>query len=336
MKRTDRGNGEQVRDPEGRVVGGRYRLGSVIGIGSSAVVRRARDLAGGAPVAVKMFHAGGTVDDRRQRRREVDALSRMHHPGLVGLHADGLEDGAPYVVTDLVEGPTLAEQIRIAPLPPEQVRRLAAELADALAHVHAGGIVHRDVKPANVLLGDGSRARLADFGIAKAVDGAVATEAGMVVGTAAFLAPEQARGAEVGPPADMYALGLVLLEALTGRREYPGRAAESATARLHRNPAVPDGLPGGLTGLIRALTSVDPAMRPTAAEVAALLGPPAPAPRRAGAHRRRSRRGPVPVAVSALGIAAAGAAAVMIGYLGTAGPAPAVDPATPSAVPVGR
>lgn len=332
MKRIHRGNGEHVG--EGRVVGGRYRLGAVIGIGSSAVVRRARDLVGGAPVAVKMFHAGGTLDDRRQQRREVEALSRMQHPGLVALHAGGLEDGAPYVVTDLVEGPTLAERIATGPLPPDQVRRLAAELADALAHVHAGGIVHRDVKPANVLLGDGTRARLADFGIAKALDGAAVTEAGMVVGTAAFLAPEQARGAEVGPAADMYALGLLLLEALTGRREYPGPAAESASARLHRSPAVPDGLPDGLTDLIQALTCIDPDERPTAAAVAEQLAPPAPAPRRAGAHRRSSRRGPVTIAVSALGMAAAGGAAVLIGYFGASEPAPPVDPVITA--PVGR
>ncbi len=318
-------------------MGGRYRLGSVIGIGSSAVVHRARDLVGGAPVAVKVFHTG-TADDLRQHRREVEALSRMRHPGLVALRADGLEDGAPYVVTDLVEGPTLAERIGAGPLPPEQVRRLAAELAAALAHVHAGGIVHRDVKPANVLLDDddGGRARLTDFGIAKAVACAVVTEAGLVVGTAAFLAPEQARGAAVGPAADMYALGLVLLEALTARREYPGQAVESATARLHRNPVVPDGLPGGLTALIRALTCADPEMRPTAAEVVAQLERPVPVPRRGGVHRRPRRRGPVTVAVSALGVAAAGSTAVMIGCLGTAGPAPAVGRTPPSAVTVGR
>ena len=319
-------------NPEGQLVGGRYRLGPVIGIGSSAVVRRGRDLRDGMGVAIKMFHPGGAMaTDRRQQRREMDALSRLDHPGLVGLRGGGTEDGRPFVVTELVEGPTLAGQIAIAPLPPEQVHRLAGELAAALAHVHAGGIVHRDVKPANVLLGDGTHARLADFGIAKAMDGAVVTEAGTVVGTAAFLAPEQAQGGHVGPAADVYALGLVLLEALTGRREYPGSAAESATARLSRAPAVPDHLPGGLTELLRSMTAADPQARPTAADIVTLLAPPAPEPRRRGAHRLEGgrRRGVVPLAAAGL---TAAAAALLIGHLAQS--APTAGPAGPVTVPV--
>ena len=123
------------------------------------------------------------------------------------------------------------------------MRRIGARLADALAHVHAGGIIHRDLKPANVLLGADGRPRLADFGIARALDGTAVTGTGYVVGTAAYLAPEQVRGEWVGPAADVYALGLVLLEALTGRREYPGALVESATARLHRPPGIPEHLP---------------------------------------------------------------------------------------------
>ncbi|MFB9382914.1 serine/threonine-protein kinase [Pseudonocardia petroleophila] len=323
-------------EPEGRLVAGRYRLGPVIGIGSSAVVRRGRDVRNGVRVAVKLFHPGGSVHDRRQQRREMDALSRLdQHPGLVGLRDGGTESGRPFVVTDLVEGPTLAEQIGVAPLPPAQVRRLGAELADALAHVHDGGIVHRDVKPANVLLGDGTHAHLADFGIAKALDGAAVTEAGMIVGTAAFLAPEQARGEAVGPPADVYALGLVLLEALTGRREYPGRAAESATARLHRRPHVPDGLPADLGAVLVAMTEDDPAARPTAAAVAAALAATplhaAPSAAGGGRHRRshpRRRRAVVPLAATALVLAAAGGTALL---LGPEDPAPVV--ASPAVVP---
>jgi len=271
--------------PDDHPVAGRYELGAVIGVGSSAVVRRGRDLRDGEPVAVKMFHPGSSSQDLRQQRQEIRALSQLDHPGLVGLHDGGTEAGRPFVVTDLVEGPTLAELIRQGPLPAATVRRIAAELADALAHVHAAGIVHRDVKPANVLLGDGTQARLADFGISQSPDGTVSTEAGCVVGTAAYLAPEQARGEEVGPPADVYALGLVLLEAITGRREYPGLAVESATARLHRRPLVPEGLPDGLTPLLAAMTADDPRERPEATMVAELLVP-AHEPRRAGRHRR--------------------------------------------------
>jgi serine/threonine protein kinase len=181
-------------------------------------------------------------------------------------------DECPFVVTDLVEGPTLAERIASGPpLAPGAVRRLGAHLADALAYVHSAGIVHRDVKPANVLLGDGGRPRLADFGIARALEATAATADGCVVGTAAYLAPEQVRGEHVAPATDVYALGLVLLEALTGRREYPGAAVESATARLYRSPAVPEGLPAGLSTVLNAMTQDDPRRRPPAAAVAAAL-----------------------------------------------------------------
>jgi serine/threonine protein kinase len=257
--------------PDGRrIVAGRYALDRVLGIGSSAVVHRARDLLSGAEVAVKHFHAGASLHDMRQQRQEMKLLARLRHPGLVGLYDGGTEDGRPFVVTDLVEGPTLARRISAGPLAPGAVRMLGKQLAEALAHVHDGGIIHRDVKPANVLL-DGVRPRLADFGIARAVDATAATANGCVVGTAAYLAPEQVRGERVGPPADVYALGLVLLEALTGRREYPGLAVESATARLHRAPAVPSGLPAGFGELLEAMTRDDPRQRPTAAQVAAVL-----------------------------------------------------------------
>jgi serine/threonine protein kinase len=255
-----------------RVVAGRYELGSVLGAGSSAVVHRARDLRRGVEVAIKCFRPGGTERDLRQQRQEMALLARLDHPGLVRLHDGGLVDDCPFVVTDLVEGPTLAERIASGPpLAPGAVRRLGAQLADALAYVHAAGIVHRDVKPANVLLGTGGRPRLADFGIARALEATAATADGCVVGTAAYLAPEQVRGERVAPATDVYALGLVLLEALTGRREYPGAAVESATARLYRSPAVPDGLPGGLGTVLTAMTQDDPRRRPPAAAVAAAL-----------------------------------------------------------------
>jgi serine/threonine protein kinase len=302
------------------------------------VVRRARDLRDGELVAVKMFHPGASALDRRQQRREMDALTRLDHPGLVGLHDGGTEAGRLYVVTDLVEGPTLAERIKAGPLPPDEVCRVGAGLAAALAHVHAGGFVHRDMKPANVLLGDGGGPRLADFGISRALDSTVATEAGYLIGTAAYLAPEQVRGDDVGPPADVYALALVLLEALTGVREYPGRAVESATARLYRPPRVPAGLPGGLSPLLEAMTADDPAQRPEAELVASLLAPPAPDavhlagdasqpdPPEHGRHRRRATRMPsaAPLAAAVLVLVAiGGVAAVVFGGSGPGEPQPA-------------
>ncbi|GAA0938081.1 serine/threonine-protein kinase [Pseudonocardia zijingensis] len=255
-----------------RVVAGRYELGAVLGAGSSAVVHRARDVRRGVEVAIKCFRPGASERDLRQQRQEMALLARLDHPGLVRLHDGGIVDECPFVVTDLVEGPTLAERIATGqPLAPGAVRRLGAQLADALAYVHATGIVHRDVKPANVLLGDGGRPRLADFGIARAMEATAATADGCVVGTAAYLAPEQVRGETVAPATDVYALGLVLLEALTGRREYPGAAVESATARLYRSPVVPDGLPAGLGTVLKAMTQDDPRRRPPAAAVAAAL-----------------------------------------------------------------
>ncbi len=244
--------------PDDHPVAGRYALGPVIGVGSSAVVRRGRDLQDGEPVAVKLFRPGASVHDRRQLEQELTTLATLEHPGLIALHDGGTEGDRPFVITDLVEGPTLAERIQQGPLPADRVRALGAQLADALAHVHAKGFVHRDIKPANVLLEDGQRPRLADFGISRALECTSVTTEGCVLGTAAYLAPEQVRGEVVGPPADVYALGLLLLEAVTGQREYPGSAVESATARLFRPPAVPDELPPS----VRAAAGRDDRGRP--------------------------------------------------------------------------
>ena len=191
--------------------------------------------------------------------------------------------------------------------------------------MHRAGIVHRDLKPANVLLGaDGPR--LADFGIARALDGTAVTGTGYVVGTAAYLAPEQVRGEWVGPEADVYALGLVLLESLTGRREYPGALVESATARLHRPPGIPTGLPFALDTALRAMTALDPFDRPAAADVATMLaaGPSRRGRRRAGAHRRARPLSP----------RIAGAATILaVAAVVTAAALPPVEHAVPSVTP---
>jgi serine/threonine protein kinase len=231
------------------------------------------------------------------------------------LHDGGREprpDGRAYIVTDLVEGPTLATRIQVGPLQVGEIRALGAALAAALAHVHERGFVHRDVKPANILLDHGWEPRLADFGIARTLDGTVATATGAVTGTAAYLAPEQVRGETVGPPADVYALGLVLIEARTGRREYPGAMVESATARLFRRPVVPSGLPRDLAALLVAMTDPDPAAQPTAADVVAVL--------RKRPRMRRRRVGHA--------LAAAGLLALVLGgiSLATDGPDPAPTP----------
>jgi serine/threonine protein kinase len=270
-KRVDRDAAEVGEAAPARVLEDRYELGAVIGVGSSAVVRRARDLRLRVVVAVKQFRPGGSVREMRRQRREMRMLARLRHPGLVQLRDAGITRGASFVVTDLVDGPSLAERIQTGPpMHPGAARRIGAQLAQALAYTHSCGVVHRDVKPANVLL-DHGQAKLADFGIATSIDHIATTADGTVVGTAAYLAPEQARGEQVGPAADVYALGLVLLEAMTGRREYAGSQVESALARLQRPPAVPVGIPADFAALLREMTRDEPADRPTAEQVAAAL-----------------------------------------------------------------
>jgi eukaryotic-like serine/threonine-protein kinase len=206
-----------------------------------------------------------------RNRREVLTLAALSHPGLVTVYDVGDDHGRAYFVMQLIEGDTLAQRIRRGPLPLGDVIALGAALADALAYVHRRGVVHRDVKPGNVLLDADGRAHLSDFGIAAVRDAAPVTAAGMVIGTASYLSPEQVRGESVSPAVDIYALGLVLIECLTGRREYPGNALEAAVARLHRRPMVPVGLPDSLRMLLVAMTADEPDARPDADEVLAAM-----------------------------------------------------------------
>jgi eukaryotic-like serine/threonine-protein kinase len=240
-----------------------------------------------APDAAARYGPGGTGEGPRRsgppaelvgdleegsdarNRREVLTLAALSHPGLVTVYDVGDDHGRAYFVMQLIEGDTLAQRIRRGPLPLGDVIALGAALADALGYVHRRGVVHRDVKPGNVLLDGDGRAHLSDFGIAAVRDAAPVTAAGMVIGTASYLSPEQVRGEAVTPAVDIYALGLVLIECLTGRREYPGNALEAAVARLHRRPVVPIGLPESLRSLLLAMTADDPAARPDADEVLA-------------------------------------------------------------------
>ncbi|WP_051166554.1 serine/threonine-protein kinase [Amycolatopsis orientalis] len=256
--------------PAPLVLAGRYELGEQIGEGATACVHRAEDRETGAEVAVKLFHAGAVELGRNRRGQEIAALRAVRHPGLVGFVDAGVDEEYAYLVMDFVPGPTLSEWLRCGPLPAGQVEELGAQLAEALAHVHAHEVTHRDLKPANILMsGDGPR--IADFGVARIVDATRVTETGAVVGTAAYLSPEQVLGERPGPASDVYALGLVLLECLTGVREYPGTAAETAVVRLHRAPRVPPGTPEPLARTLRAMTMRAPEERPSATAVARAL-----------------------------------------------------------------
>ena len=253
------------------LLAGRYRLDGLLGTGGVADVHRAWDARLARYVAVKVFRPGEDLAAGRRFDVEVTTLAGLSHPALVAVHDAGHDAGQAFVVLGLVEGGTLRDRLGDGPLGTGEVRVLGARLADALDHVHAHGVVHRDVKPSNVLVDRDGTAFLADFGLARLVDSTRLTRADQVVGTAAYLAPEQVRGEPVGPAADVYALGLVLLECLTGRREYEGGDVEAAVARLHRPPHVPDHLPDDLAGLLRRMTATDPAARPAAAWCARVL-----------------------------------------------------------------
>ena len=266
---------------DGWVLGGRYRIQERVGSGGMAEVFRAHDELLDRDVAVKVFRT--LMDDpdssenaASRRELELQAMARLNHPNLVTLFDGSVGgDGPPYLVLEYVPGPDLATRLRGGPLPEPEVRELGAQLADGLAYVHAHGLVHRDVKPANILLGseDGTgRARLSDFGVVRMIGRPQMTSAELTIGTAYYLAPEQARGSNVGPEADVYALGLVLLEALTGVRPFDGPLHEALAARLTAEAPIPDGLPEPWPGLLAAMTARDPADRPDAAGVARQLG----------------------------------------------------------------
>jgi serine/threonine protein kinase len=256
--------------PDG-LIGGRYRRERLLGRGGSAEVWCCTDEALDREVAVKLVTSSGGEDSNRVGD-EARLLARLSHPGLVPVYDAGTDEtGRPWVVMELVDGETLSDEIRRGPMSSERAAEIGARLADALAYVHGEALIHRDVKPANVLLGRDGRVRLTDFGIARLVDAAKVTATGLTVGTASYLSPEQVTAEPVGTAADVYSLGLVLLECLTGQREYPGSAVEVALARLSRPPRVPPDLPDGWPGLLTAMTDRDPAQRPTCAQVAADL-----------------------------------------------------------------
>ncbi len=249
------------------LVGGRYLLGPLLGRGGAAEVYQAHDQVVDRPVAVKIFLPGVVATDPRRQHREISTLAGFSHPGLVMVYDAGETGGRAFFVMQLVAGRTLAERLHDGPLSAVETTGLGITLADTLAYVHNHGVVHRDVKPANVLLDQHEHPHLSDFGIATVIDSTQITSTGMMIGTAAYLAPEQVRGHPVGTSTDVYTLGLLLLECLTGRREYPGTPMETALARLHRPPEIPAELAAPLADLLMAMTADDPSVRPTAADV---------------------------------------------------------------------
>ncbi|MEU8651581.1 protein kinase [Streptomyces sp. NPDC048737] len=258
------------RPREGRVLAGRYRLGSLVGRGGAADVHAGFDLRLRRRVAVKVFR-GGAEQSEKSFTDEAVLLAGLQHPGLVTVYDSGRDGELPFLVMQFLEGPTLRARIGAGALPPATVRELGAALAEALAYVHAAGVVHRDVKPSNILLDTAGAPHLSDFGISRPADGTGQTAPDVLEGTAAYLAPEQVLSRQAGPAADVYALGLTLLECVKGELEYPGAPLQAAIARLHRPPVLPRFLDDELTGLLAAMTAEDPEARPGAASCARAL-----------------------------------------------------------------
>ncbi|SDM54041.1 Serine/threonine protein kinase [Geodermatophilus siccatus] len=263
----------------GHLVAGRYRLVERVGGGGMGAVWRASDELLGRQVAVKQVLPPPTADEtviaqQRQRAlREGRIAARLSHPHAVAVYDVALEDGAPWLVMEYLPSRSLAEVLHEdGVLPVDQVAQIGAQVADALAATHAAGIVHRDVKPANVLIGRGPRVeglvKITDFGISHASDDVTLTQTGQITGTPAFLAPEVARGGEVTPESDVFSLGATLYTCLEGQP--PFGMDDNALRLLHRvagSEVIPPRRAGSMTGTLTRMLAADPADRPTTTEV---------------------------------------------------------------------
>jgi serine/threonine protein kinase len=258
------------------LIAGRFELERLLGRGGMSEVWLAHDLELERPVAVKLLSSTGTAP---RFEREARSAASLSHPNIVGVFDFGEHEGRPYLVLEYVSGGTLDERLSEAPAPlaDEQVAEIARDLAAGLAHAHEHGIVHRDLKPSNVLFDEEGRAKIADFGVARLLSDATLTTTGAVVGTAQYMAPEQASGGEVGPESDVYAFGVILFQMLTGRPPFEAEhpVAEMLTKSWQDAPAVeslrPDA-PPFLAALAASALSLDRGARPAdgAALVAAL------------------------------------------------------------------
>ncbi|MEV0906999.1 serine/threonine-protein kinase [Streptomyces hokutonensis] len=289
------------------LIAGRYRLHVAIGRGAMGEVWQAYDEVGGRPVAVKLLHAQNSEPTAAARfRLEAQTAGRLSHPHVVGVLDFGEQEGRLFLVMELVQGDSLSHVLAQAgSLPAEQVARIAAHSAAGMAAAHEQGIVHRDIKPGNLLLDADGSVKIADFGIAQFMNdpGGALTATGQIVGTSLYIAPERALGQPAGPPSDVYSLGCVLYQLLVGQ---PPFRAGSAIAVLHHHldtaPVPPRelgvGLPPAFENYLLGLLAKRPEDRPTAGQAAnwfatgAWKGHPEPLPAAAPPPRPTPRATP--------------------------------------------
>jgi tRNA A-37 threonylcarbamoyl transferase component Bud32 len=284
--------GEQVTsEADGRLLGGRYRVGREIGSGGFGVVRAATDELLGRQVAIKEIRlphhlpAHERAVLRQRVMREARAAGRLHHPGLVPVF-DVLEtDGRPWIVMELIDGPSLATLTRTrGPLSRAEVAAIGVSLAYALEAAHRAGTVHRDVKPANVLMPADGKARLTDFGIALSTGDPTLTRTGMLLGSPSYIAPERARGQAGGPSSDVWALGATLFAAVEGTEPYQAATPLATLTAIVDGDRAPFQRAGMLAPILHDLMALDPSRRPSLRETRARLRAALPSsPRRGSA-----------------------------------------------------